>query len=79
MSNGQVFEAFNLASLWALPVLFIIENNKYNINMLKTNTNIKAPFAPKLPSLLACYMILSYWDYLEEVVDLCMELNHNTR
>ena len=31
MSNGQVFEAFNLASLWELPVLFIIENNKYGM------------------------------------------------
>ncbi len=31
MSNGQVFEAFNLASLWKLPVLFIIENNKYGM------------------------------------------------
>ncbi len=31
MSNGQVFEAFNLASLWQLPVLFIIENNKYGM------------------------------------------------
>ena len=31
MSNGQVFEAFNLAALWELPVLFIIENNKYGM------------------------------------------------
>jgi len=31
MSNGQVFEAFNLASLWSLPVLFIIENNRYGM------------------------------------------------
>ena len=31
MSNGQVFEAFNLASLWELPVLFIIENNRYGM------------------------------------------------
>ena len=31
MNNGQVFEAFNLASLWRLPALYIIENNMYGM------------------------------------------------
>jgi len=28
-NQGQVFEAMNMAKLWSLPVVFIIENNQY--------------------------------------------------
>ena len=64
-NQGQVYETFNMASLWQLPIVFVVENNEYAMGTSVKRSSAETSFHRRGTAFRIPGMVVNGMDVLE--------------
>jgi pyruvate dehydrogenase E1 component alpha subunit len=75
MNQGQIYEAFNMAALWKLPVIFVIENNQYGMGTNYHRVTSVSEFTSRAPGFNLLHRVIDGMNVLSVYEDFLPIIN----
>lgn len=78
-NQGQVYESFNMAALWNLPIVFVLENNRYAMGTSIERSSVKKSEYYRRGEALGVKGTTINGQNVDEVYKICSEITKEVR